>query len=244
MSDLHADGPPTGRFATTCWSLVVAAGGPPGDVLREALGALFAAYWAPLYGFIRGRGYSAHEAEDLAQGFFAPLLEKGVLGRSTAGRGGSGRSSWPRARTSSRIGTITTPPRKRGGGRRFVPLDAESRIGPLPASGPRPRPCSIAAGRWPCSTASSAGSIPRCAAPGRRPCSARLSPALLGDIQAPSYAEIASDLGMTEGAVKVAAHRLRGRYRDLLREEIARTVADPSEIDDEIRDLFRRLRGG
>ena len=66
---------------------------------------------------------------------------------------------------------------------------------------------------------------------------------MLGEGQAPSYATIAQELGMTEGAVKVAAHRLRGRYRELLRDEIGQTVADPIDIDDEIRELFQALKG-
>ena len=71
----------------------------------------------------------------------------------------------------------------------------------------------------------------------------KLRPAVLGEGQAPSYATIAQELGMTEGAVKVAAHRLRGRYRELLRDEIGQTVADPIDIDDEIRELFQALKG-
>ena len=125
-----------------------------------------------------------------------------------------------------------------------MPLDAESRVGPLPAS--RLSPEDLFDRRWALALLDRV--LGRLDSEMRRAGKAalfgRLSPALLGEAQATAYAEIASDLGMTEGAVKVAAHRLRGRYRDLLREEIARTVADPSEIDDEIRDLFLALRGG
>jgi hypothetical protein len=76
---------------------------------------------------------------------------------------------------------------------------------------------------------------------GKGPLFDRLKPALLGDSDAVAYARVASELGMTEGAVKVAAHRLRERLRDLIRQEIAVTVADPAEVDEEIRDLFSAL---
>src|SRR4051812_4747795 len=228
MSDLHAAGSPPDRFATTCWSLVLAAGGPPGDDLREALGALVAAYWAPLYGFIRGRGYPAHEAEDLAQGFFARLLEKGILGEVDRRKGRFRAFLLAACKDYLANRRDHDAARKRGGGRRFVPLDAEARAGPLPASGLSPE--APFDRRWALALLDRVlgrlDSEMRRA--GKTALFGRLSPALLGDAQAPAYAEIASDLGMTEGAVKVAAHRLRGRYRDLLREEIARTVADPS----------------
>ena len=76
---------------------------------------------------------------------------------------------------------------------------------------------------------------------GKGPLFDRLRPTLLGDSDAAAYATVAAELGMTEGAVKVAAHRLRGRLREIIREEIAATVSDPAEVDDEIRDLFSAL---
>ncbi len=132
--------------------------------------------------------------------------------------------------------------KKRGGGRRFVPIEAEGRLGLEPAQQLTPE--ALFDRQW--AVALLERVLQRLAAEmersGRGPLFDRLKPALLGESQAPSYARVAEELGMTEGAVKVTAHRLRGRYRDSLRDEIAQTVDDPADVDNEIRDLFQALR--
>ena len=124
-----------------------------------------------------------------------------------------------------------------------MPIDAEGRLAAVSASGLTPD--AIFDRQW--ALALLERVLQRLAAEmdrtGRSLLFDRLKPSLLGDSQAASYADVAGELGMTEGAVKVAAHRLRGRYRELLRDEIAQTVADPADVDDEIRDLFHALRG-
>ncbi len=133
--------------------------------------------------------------------------------------------------------------KKRGGGRRFVPIDAEGRLAAVSAGGLTPE--ALFDRQW--ALALLERVLQQLAAEmdrtGRSLFFDRLKPSLLGDSHAASYADVAGQLGMTEGAVKVAAHRLRGRYRELLRAEIAQTVADPADVDDEIRDLFQALRG-
>jgi DNA-directed RNA polymerase specialized sigma24 family protein len=231
-----------GRFGTTCWSLVLAARGEPRGEAHEALGSLCASYWFPLYAFIRGRGYSADAAEDLTQSFFARLLEKGVLEAVDPKKGRFRAFLLVACKDFLANRRDFEMAKKRGGDRRFVTIDAESRLGPDPAHNLTPE--ALFDRRWALALLDRV--LQRLAAEmvtgGRGLLFDRLKPALLGESQAPSSAKVARELGMTEGAVRVAAHRLRARYRELLRDEIGQTVADPSEIDDEIRELFHALR--
>jgi RNA polymerase sigma-70 factor (ECF subfamily) len=243
MSGPSLDPENRGQFPTTCWSVVLAARGLPRGDARAALETLCAAYWFPLYAFIRGRGHPAHAAEDLTQSFFARLIEKGVLDAVDRNKGRFRAFLLATCKDFLSNHRDRENCQKRGGGRRFVPIDAEDRL----AAGWEQdlTPEALFDRRWALALLDRvlnrlAGEMERA---GRAPLLDRLKPALLGDDQALSYAAVAEQLGMTEGAVKVAAHRLRGRYRDILRDEIARTVAEPADIDDEIRDLFRALRG-
>jgi DNA-directed RNA polymerase specialized sigma24 family protein len=244
MADLSAEPSRGGRFPTTCWSVVLAARGSPRAEARSALESLCAAYWFPLYAFIRGRGHPAHAAEDLTQSFFTRLIEKGVLDAVDRSKGRFRAFLLAACKDFLANDRDRQQCRKRGGGRRFVPIDAEDRLGAGPAQGLTPE--ALFDRQWALSLLERV--LQRLAAEmdraGRSALFDRLKPALLGDCQAPSYAEVAGALRMTEGAVKVAAHRLRGRYREILRDEIAQTVADPADVDDEIRDLFQALRGG
>jgi RNA polymerase sigma-70 factor (ECF subfamily) len=233
------------RFATTRWSVVNAARDPAEPLAREALAALCAAYWYPLYAFIRREGHSAHEAADLAQGFFARLLENdGLVGVDR--RKGRFRSfliaSCKHFLSNERDRARTL---KRGGGRQLLTIDArdaEGRYVREPAHALTPE--RLFDRRWALTLLDHV--LDRLgeelASEGKGPLFEALKPALMGERSMP-HAQLAEELGMTEGAVRVAAHRLRTRYRELLRDEIAQTLDDPDDVDDEIRDLFASLGG-
>jgi RNA polymerase sigma factor (sigma-70 family) len=235
-----------GHFETTHWSLVLAAADADDTRGRAALTRLCRIYWYPLYAFVRRQGHGAHDAQDLTQGFFARLLEKNYLGDVDSAKG-KFRSfllaamkhflcnEWARENTL-----------KRGGGCTILPLDgevAETRYQREPQDQTTPE--KLFEKRWALTLLDEV--LKRLEgeyrATGKQPVFDELQGCLTGDRNAPPYAEIAARLDSTEGAVKVAAHRLRSRYRELLRDEIAQTVADPSEIDDEIRELFAALGG-
>ncbi len=233
----------SGHFATTQWSLVAAAGSEDARG-REALAKLCQVYWYPLYAFVRRQGHRPHDAQDLTQEFFARLLEKDYLGDVDRSKG-KFRSfllvalkhflskEWARAKT-----------RKRGGGRALVPLDAlsaETRYSREPEDNVTPE--RLYERRWALTLLDRALSrlSEEYETTGRRALFEQLQGCLTGDTKSLPYAELAVKLGMTEGAVKVAVHRLRQHYRGVLREEISQTVADPAEIDDEIRQLFSAL---
>ncbi len=239
------DPPGPREFTTTHWSLVVAA--KPDEASqtrsRKALEELCRAYWYPLYAFVRYRGYSSDDAQDLTQSFFARIIETGGFASADPERGrfrsyllGAMKhflaNDWHRART-----------RKSGGGVTIIELDAldpEARHALEPARAPDPD-----AGfdrEWAQESTARAMEKLRAesAASGRGEQFETLKGSLTGE--EPARSETAARLGMTEGAVKVAVHRLRQRYRELLRAEIAQTVTDPSAIDDEMRHLVDALR--
>ncbi|HEY1377696.1 MAG TPA: sigma-70 family RNA polymerase sigma factor [Gemmataceae bacterium] len=226
-------------FATTRWSLVAAAKDP---AARQALADLCGLYWYPVYAFVRRRGYSADDAGDLTQEFFARLIEKaGVAGADPAkGRFRSyllGACRHFLANERDRAAA-----QKRGGGRPVGSLDladAERRYAAEPADGRTPE--QVFERRWALTLLDGvlAGLRAEYAAAGQDVLFDRLKSSLTGD--AGPYVELAAELGLTEGAVKVAAHRLRRRYRDRLRAAIAETVATPEDIEAEIRDLFAAL---
>ena len=233
-----------GRFTTTHWSLVLAAAGTEDAHGREALAKLCQVYWYPLYAFVRRQGHGPHDARDLTQEFFMRLLEKGYLGDVDRSKG-KFRSfllaalkhflskEWARAKTL-----------KRGGGHTLVPLDtlsAEDRYRREPEDNATPE--RLFERRWALTLLDQV--LTRLSeeyeTTGKRAMFEQLQGCLTGDSDLLPYAELAARLGMTEGAVKVVVHRLRQRYRRVLREEIAQTVARPAEIDDEIRQLFSAL---
>ncbi|MGA2616000.1 MAG: sigma-70 family RNA polymerase sigma factor [Thermoguttaceae bacterium] len=233
-----------GRFTTTHWSLVLAAAGSEDAHGREALAQLCQVYWYPLYAFIRRHGHGPHDAQDLTQEFFTRLLEKDYLGDVDRSKG-KFRSfllaamkhflskEWARAKTL-----------KRGGGRTLVPLDtlgAEDRYRREPQDNATPE--RLFERRWALTLLDQV--LTRLSeeyeTTGKRAILEQLQDCLTGDSHALPYADLAARLGMTEGAVRVAVHRLRRRYRGVLRDEIAQTVAAPAEIDDEIRQLFSAL---
>lgn len=228
-------------FATTHWSVVLAAARSDTPRARDALGRLYQTYAYALYVYVRRRGHSPPDAQDLVQDFFARLLEHNWLDRADQEKG--------RFR-SFLLGAVNhflanewdkTQAWKRGGRLEIVPLQfdtAESRYREEPADTATPEQCYER--RW--ALALLEAVMMRLqrehAGPGEAAVFTELKPCLLGDAEAQPYAVLAGKLGRSEGAVKVAVHRLRQRYRQLLREEIGQTVASPAEVEAEMRHLF------
>jgi RNA polymerase sigma-70 factor (ECF subfamily) len=228
-------------FPTTRWSQVVAAGDRADP---EALAGLCAAYWYPLYSFVRRKGYPPDEAADLVQGTFINLLDRHGLADLAPERGRF-RSFLMAACTHhladcrAREGAA-----KRGGGRSPIPFDrrdAEGRYAAEPVDGSTPE--RLFERRWAVGLLDVAVARleAEALATGKAALASHLLPALAGGGSAVPFAVVAAGLGMTEGAVKTSASRLRKRYGAILREEIARTVADPADVEAEIRALFAAL---
>jgi len=230
-----------GRFALTRWSVVLAAGGDD-PAARRALEILCINYWYPLYAFVRRQGHQPHDAQDLTQEFFAKLLEKGWLDGVAREKGkfrsfllASMKHFLSNERDRARA-------QKRGGGRSPISLDthsAESRYAMEPVDIATPE--KIFDRRWALTL------LEQVLARLRAEMASRGNAALFDELKAslcgqPSpYGQIAAKLDMSEGAVKVAAHRLRQRYRELIREEVAQTVGSEGDVDDELRELMSAL---
>ena len=239
------DGPPAGgRFMTTRWSLVLAAGRDRGKRSTQALASLCDIYWPPVYSFIRRQGHSADEAGDLTQEFFARVLEKNYFQDADPNRGKF------RSFLSAAVRHFLSNERdraralKRGGPRPALSLDAESAEGRYLLE-PRDEltPERLFDYQWGLVLIQRVLSRLReeHAAADRLDQFDRLKGFLTGESEDQSYRDAGRALDMTEGAVKVAVHRLRRRYRDLLVDEIGHTVASPDEIDAEIRHLLKAV---
>jgi len=233
-----------GRFATTHWSVVLAASDRTSPRCREALSSLCQTYWYPLYAFARRGGAGAEDAQDLTQDFFARLLEKDTLRHVDPHKGrfrsfllvsfkNFVRDQGRRART-----------QKRGGGQAPVPIDldlAEGRFSREPSD--KQTPETIFERRWALTLLERA--LDRLgeeyASSNRGEAFERLKGYLTGDTSSVPYVGVARDLGVTEVAVKVAVHRLRRRFRAALVEEIAQTVESESDVAAEIEHLFAAL---
>lgn len=241
MSQPPSDGFSPARFPTTQWSRVISAGGPDAPEAKASLAELCHAYWYPLYAYIRRRGHDPERARDLTQDFFARALEKGLLAEADPARGRfrsflrtvcahflANRRDWERAR-------------KRGGGRPVLSIDAAGAEGQYArelADGLTPE--RIFDRSWALTLLARVLDVlgREYDEAGKADTFGALRGVLAGEAEESSYAAIAARLGTTPGAARVAAHRLRRRYGELLRREIAATLADPEQIDDEIRDLF------
>jgi RNA polymerase sigma-70 factor (ECF subfamily) len=233
----------TDRFATTQWSVVLAAAHDPAGA-GDALADLCATYWYPLYAHVRRRGHDEHDARDLTQGFFAALLERGFLRRVDRDRGrfrGFLVTAFRRFVKDEREKDRAI---KRGGGARILSLDfedGESRYRREPADDLTPE--RIYERQWALTVLDRVLFRLReeHAAAGRGAVFRVLAPYLEGASPTLPYADAAERLETSVGAVKVTVHRLRRRYRALLREEIARTVSDLAEVEDELRHLVTAL---
>ena len=231
-------------FATTHWSIVLAAQGPS-PVAADALEKLCRTYWRPIYGFVRRQGVRPEDAKDLTQGFFALLLERRDL---NAVRKEKGRlrsyllTSLKHFMTNQRNRAMAI---KRGQAQQLIPLQDlhdRERVGfevadTLTAD-------QIYERRWALSLLDQVlarlGDEYRAA--GNIQLFDRLQKSLTDEPDRPSPAETAHEFGMTENAVRQASYRMRERYRHLLREEVANTVMAPGEIEDELRHLVAVLR--
>ena len=237
----HAESHPSGGlFATTSWSVVLAAGHASRSDAQAALARLCETYWYPLYTYVRRRGHPPEEAQDLTQEFFARLLEKHYLLAADRERGRF--RSFLLASLNHFLANEwrRQTAQKRGGGRVAISLDlpsGERRYSQEPSHDLTPEQAYER--RWALTLLERALSRLReeYAAGGKASLCERLTAFLAGDKGAP-YQQIANDLGMTEGAVKTAAHRLRQRCRELLRAEVAQTVAAAEDVDEELRHLL------
>ena len=230
-------------FETTDWTLVKTARGDDRDS-RAALARLCSAYWYPLYAFVRHQGYSAEDAADLVQGFFTVLLEKHYL-QDVNPQAGRFRtfllSSLKHFLSNQRAKERAL---KRGGGMRLMSLDseeAERRWAFEPAGEETPE--DIYERRWARTVVDHTIDRLRVerTAVGKGQEFDLLTPYLTGEEPHPPYREVAEQLGTSVGALRVAVHRLRNQFGDLMRHEIRQTVTEPAEVDDEIRHLLNTL---
>ena len=246
-SDGQTQDRPEPLFVTTHWSVVLAAG--HGDTTRadDALAHLCQTYWYPLYAYARRRGCSPPDAQDLTQEFFARLLQGNWVAQADRQRGRFRSfllsamkhfmtNEWNKAHA-----------QKRGGGQPVLSLDDDSaehryRLEPVETATPE----SLFERGWALTLLE--GVLARLEAEyrraGKRAAMEAMRPALTTDRDAIDYAEMSGRLGMTETAARVAVHRLRQRYRQLIRAEVASTVASPEEVDAEMSHLFQALTNG
>jgi RNA polymerase sigma-70 factor (ECF subfamily) len=231
-------------FATTRWSLILAAQDRNAPVSRAALDELCRVYWYPLYAYVRRRGFAHDRAQDLTQDFFARLLEKDALALVEQNRGRF--RSFLLAACQHFLANERDRDRaqKRGGGRHVLTLDfsdAEQRYHREPAHAETAE--RLFERRWALTLLDQVLARLRaeCEASNKDHLFQALKIHLTGDGSGPAHAQLATELEMSEGAVKVLVHRLRRRYRELLREEIAQTVESPAQIEDEIQALFRAV---
>jgi RNA polymerase sigma-70 factor (ECF subfamily) len=227
-------------FATTHWTVVLAAGRRHTPQSDGALEELCRTYWFPLYAYVRRHGHNKEDAEDLTQAFFARFLAKNYLEGLSAERGRFRAfllaslkhflaNEWKK---SQRL--------KRGGGEKLLSLDWQTADTQFQAATAGPGPDKAFDREW--ALALLAKVIERlraeCEADGKAKLFERLKIFLTAGKGALSHAEAAKKLGMDETAVRVAVHRLRKRYRQLLRDEICQTLTDPAQVDEEMRALF------
>lgn len=234
-------------FPVTQWTVVLAAGQTPSPESAAALERLCSSYWYPLYAYVRRRGHSPPDAQDLTQEFLARLLEHNWIADADRHKGRF-RSfllmamkrflakEWAKGNTL-----------KRGGQVRLVPLEfgtAEARYTREPADTCTPE--QVFEKQWALALLESVLNRVRAdyAQEGKGALFHTLEPCLIGSREAQPYSALAAELGMTEGAVKMAVCRLRERYRASLKDEIGHTVASPAEVDEELRHLFRALERG
>jgi RNA polymerase sigma-70 factor (ECF subfamily) len=244
MPTVHQETSSNAAFPTTRWSQVVAAGDRADPAAREALAELCSAYWYPLYAFVRRKGHPPEEAADLVQGTFLNLLDRDGLAAVAPERGRF--RSFLMAACSHHLADRRDHVRaiKRGGGVAPISIDralAEGRYSAEPVNELTPE--RLYERRWATNLLDralarlEAESI----AAGKSALVSHLLPTLTGGRSDVPFAAIAAKLRMSEGSVKMATSRLRKRYGEILREEIARTVANPADVEAEVQALFAAL---
>jgi RNA polymerase sigma-70 factor (ECF subfamily) len=238
--------PGAGQFNTTHWSMVLLAGQTQAPHAGAALENLCRTYWHPLYAYVRHQGHSAHDAQDLTQDFFARLLEKKYL-KLAAQERGRFRSFLLKSLKHFLVNEwVRGQSQKRGGGKEIFSLDeeaAERSYLQQPANQLPPE--SLYDKLWAMTLLERAMERlgANYAAAGKRELFDELRPLLLTEGSSESYRKAAGPLELSEGAVKVAVHRLRQRFREAVRAEIAQTVATPAEVDEELRCLMAAMSG-
>jgi RNA polymerase sigma-70 factor (ECF subfamily) len=231
------------RFQTTSWSLVLAAASSPNEA-RAALTSLCESYWNPVYVFIRCSGYDADKAQDLTQEFFARLIEKNYLKDADRTRGRF--RSFLLASVKHFLSNESDRNRalKRGGGRAPISFDAvEAERWYMPPAADDVTPETVFERRWAVSLLSRVLGLlqKEYIEAGKHEQFASLEPFLINDSDDQRYEQVAKRMGVSAGALRMSVLRMRRRYRDLLRAEIAGTVTEPEEIDEEIHFLLSRL---
>jgi DNA-directed RNA polymerase specialized sigma24 family protein len=228
-------------FATTHWTVVLAAGQGSTPQSDHALEELCRTYWYPLYAYVRRRGYTHEDAEDLTQGFFARFLERNYLEGLTSEKGRFRAfllaslkhflaNEWDRAHRQKRAGATPN-----------LSLDWQSADSRYQINVPDDlTPDKIYDREWALALLERVITRLRdeCAANEQSQLFDQLKPFLTVDKAAVPYAQAAAGLNLAEGAVRVAVHRLRKRYRGLLRDEITQTLADPAQVEEEMRTLL------
>lgn len=231
-------------FPTTHWSVIIEAGNLESEEASEALEHLCRVYWYPLYAYVRRRGYQQHQAEDLTQEFFANFVTKNYFARACPEKGRMrsyilGAINHFLSDARDRAGRL-----KRGGGYRFFSFDVEAGEERFVGE-PRNQlsPDRLFERRWALTVLEQVLTAveKEYREEGKGPLFEKISGFLIGQEDTASYGRIADELGMSQGALRVAIHRLRKRYRELFKVEIARTVATPQELDEEMRHLVAVL---
>lgn len=235
-----------GAFATTHWTVVLDAANSQAEGATQALEQLCQTYWYPLYAYVRRCGRPADEARDLTQEFFARLLEKKTLKVADQERGKFRTFLLTALKNFLAKEHEKAGRQKRGGGATHLSLDFQDAEGrylhePSHASSPD----RLFEREW--ALALLQRVLVRLrdefTAAGQQARFEALCPHLVEPDQSTAYAETAAQLGLSEGAVKTAMHRLRARYRELYRHEIAALVSGPDEVEAELRELFHTLEG-
>ncbi|HEU5246490.1 MAG TPA: ECF-type sigma factor [Candidatus Udaeobacter sp.] len=240
------------EFVTTRWSLILSAAnlGSEEQKTRDALAELCRIYWRPIFLFVRARGYSIEDAQDLTQDFFVTILRNNWLQHADRNRGRF-RSLLLRSLQNFLINAAEkTHARKRGGDVEFISWDDWTAEAPLQLSNSAPALDSLPAERlfdlsWATTVVEHALQRLReeCESKFRLWLFQALSRHLTDERDEVSYADLSAKLGVAETSVKKHLHKMRQRYRSLLRAEVSRTVENPADVDDEIRYLCAALAG-
>ena len=240
------------KFVTTRWSLILsAASGSEEQKARDALAELCRTYWRPIFSFVRARGHSIEDAQDLTQDLFVTILKKNWLHHADRDRGRF-RSLLLKSLQNFLVNVAEKAhTHKRGGGAEFISWDDWMAEAPSQLSIPVQALDSLPPERlfdlsWATTVVEHALQRLReeCESKGKLWLFRALSSYLTDERDQVSYAKLSPELGMTETAVKKQLHNMRQRYRSLLRDEVSQTVEDPAEVDDEIRYLCASLATG
>jgi len=231
-------------FETTRWSIVAAAGGEDSAACRAALAVLCETYWYSLYAYVRRRGADADDAQDLTQGFLTSLLDRRHFESLRSDRGRFRAFLLASFQNFLSKDLARRKAQKRGGDATILSLsfeDAEGRYRLEPAE--PATPLTLYERRWALTVIDRVLGRLRQEWEGRKRAAEfdELKDCLLGEVPAGGYSAVATRLGLSETAVRVSVHRLRRKFQTRLKQEIAETVSNPADVDDEIRYLIRAL---